>query len=238
MAKRKAAARKSGKGARGRKTAASRVTRRTGAKRAAARSTRRPAARKKTARPASRKGARKTAARKASARKAATRKTARKTGARKTAASRPGSPTANRRPEPTRPPRPAALDRERRILREDQEPEPHGVPSSLDYDRAAASFDTGRAEMLERRERQAGVSSTLTAGDVDADWEGAYSTGEEAPGGDNPTPDQDIVEEIGRALGVEYQDNEELHQKVAERDEHRWELDPASSEDYRDRNKG
>ncbi len=33
---------------------------------------------------------------------------------------------------------------------------------------------------------------------------------DEAPGGDNPTPDQDIVDEIGKALGVEYQDSEEL----------------------------
>ena len=50
-------------------------------------------------------------------------------------------------------------------------------------------------------------------------------------------PDQDIVDDIGRALGVEYQDNEELRasDKVADRDKHRWELDPASSEDYRDR---
>jgi hypothetical protein len=34
--------------------------------------------------------------------------------------------------------------------------------------------------------------------------------GDEAPGGDSPTPDQDIVDDIGRAVGVEYQDNEEL----------------------------
>ena len=77
----------------------------------------------------------------------------------------------------------------------------------------------------------------ITAGDVDASVEGAYFSGEEAPGGDNSTPDQDVVEEIGRALGVEYQDNEELRSsdKVAERDRHRWELDPASSDDYKDR---
>ena len=52
-----------------------------------------------------------------------------------------------------------------------------------------------------------------------------------------PTPDQDIVDDIGKALGVEYQDNEELKaaDKVVERDKHRWELDPASSEDYKDR---
>ena len=50
----------------------------------------------------------------------------------------------------------------------------------------------------------------MTAGDVDADWEDAYSVGDEAPGGDNPTPDQDRVDDIGKALGVQYEDNEEL----------------------------
>ena len=81
------------------------------------------------------------------------------------------------------------------------------------------------------------TSPVLTGGDVDADWEDAYAVGDEAPGGDNPTPDQDRVDDIGKALGVEYQDNEELRaaDKVADRDRHRWELDPASSEDYRDR---
>ena len=44
----------------------------------------------------------------------------------------------------------------------------------------------------------------MTAGDVDADWEEAYAVGDEAPGGDNPTPDQDRVDDIGKALGVEY----------------------------------
>ena len=45
------------------------------------------------------------------------------------------------------------------------------------------------------------------------------------------------MEEIGEALGVTYEDNEPLHttEKVGERDRKRWELDPASSEDYNDR---
>jgi hypothetical protein len=79
-------------------------------------------------------------------------------------------------------------------------------------------------------------SPVLTGGDVDADWEDAYAVGDEAPGGDNPTPDQDRVDDIGRALGIEYADNEELKaaDKIAERDKHRWELDPASAEDYPD----
>jgi hypothetical protein len=83
-------------------------------------------------------------------------------------------------------------------------------PSSLDFDRDATSARSGRHEMRERYDRHTETSPALTGGDVDADWESAYSEGDEAPGGDNPTPDQDIVDEIGRALGVQYEDNEEL----------------------------
>jgi len=91
--------------------------------------------------------------------------------------------------------------------------------------------------MKEKTGQLTQTGPALTGGDVDADWESAYSVGDEAPGGDNPTPDQDIVDDIGRAVGVEYEDNEELKgaDKVAKRDRHRWELDPASSEDYNDR---
>jgi hypothetical protein len=110
-------------------------------------------------------------------------------------------------------------------------------PSSLDLDRRGTAVRTGRAEMAESRLEHRGMGSTITGGDVDTDLEDAYFTGDGAPGGDNPSPDQDIVDDIGRALGVEYQDNEELKavDKVTARDRKRWELDPASSEDYRDR---
>ena len=76
----------------------------------------------------------------------------------------------------------------------------------------------------------------LSAGDIDADW-GRADIGEETVGGSAPTPDQDIVEELGEAVGLTYEDNEPLHstEKVEERDRKRWELDPASSEDYNDR---
>ena len=78
------------------------------------------------------------------------------------------------------------------------------------------------------------MSPDITANDVDVNVEDAYFTGDEAPGGDNPTPDQDRVDDIGRALGVEYQDNQELQggDEIVERDHKRWELDPASSEDW------
>jgi hypothetical protein len=110
-------------------------------------------------------------------------------------------------------------------------------PSSLDLDRSASAIRSGRKELRERYAEHTETSPALTGGDVDADWESAYSVGDEAPGGDNPTPDQDIVDDIGRAVGVEYQDNEELKgaDKVAKRDRNRWELDPASSDDWDDR---
>ena len=110
-------------------------------------------------------------------------------------------------------------------------------PSSLDMDRNASAVRTGRHEFAERRRDQHGMSPAITAGDRDVNVEDAYFTGDEAPGGDNSTPDQDVVDEIGKALGVEYEDAEELKasDKVTERDRHRWELDPASSEDYKSR---
>ena len=55
------------------------------------------------------------------------------------------------------------------------------------------------------------LSPALSGGDVDADWQGAQSSGEEAVGGSVATPDQDIVDEIGRALGVEQEPDAEVH---------------------------
>jgi hypothetical protein len=163
------------------------------------------------------------------------------------AAAKPVKKKAVKRAAPARSKRAAAaktparvapdLNRVRRQLTEVDENVPT-PPSSLNPDRRSASAArSGRQEMKERTREHTETSPVLTGGDVDADWEDAYSVGDEAPGGDNPTPDQDRVDDIGRALGVEYQDNEELRaaDKISDRDKHRWELDPASSEDYPDR---
>jgi hypothetical protein len=133
--------------------------------------------------------------------------------------------------------KPPSLDRERRIVSDEDEIIQSTPPSSLDLDRSASAVRSGRRALKERFDEHTETSPALTAGDVDADWESAYSVGDEAPGGDNPTPDQDIVDDIGRAVGIEYQDNEELksEEKVAQRDRNRWELDPASSDDWEDR---
>jgi hypothetical protein len=115
----------------------------------------------------------------------------------------------------------------------------HGIPSSLDMGRTASAARTGRAELKERLAKNTSATPALTAGDVDADWEAAESVGDEAPGGDNPTPDQDVVDDIGRALGVEYDDDEELQggAEIADRDRNRWELDPSSKDEEDDEDK-
>jgi hypothetical protein len=263
MAKRKAARRKVATTRRGTVRARS-AAKKTAARKKAARKSARPRpakAARRAAKPARARVAAKKAPRKAtrtSARKSAkparpikvtarpARKVVKKQAPARKPAPRPATvaahppaarPAAPPRPKITRPPARTApgLNRERRTIQDDDiVPSP---PSSLDFDRSASAVRSGRREMKERLAEHNETSPALTGGDVDADWEGAYSSGDEAPGGDNPTPDQDLVDDIGRAVGVEYQDNEELkgEAKIAKRDRNRWELDPASSDDWDER---
>jgi Family of unknown function (DUF6335) len=124
------------------------------------------------------------------------------------------------------------LQRERRRLSDVERLESPQPPRP--DDRLIASARAGHDELKAMLARHTETGPRLTGGDIDANWEDAYAVGDEAPGGDNPTPDQDRVDEIGRALGVQYQDNEELEggEEITKRDEHRWELDPASSDDW------
>jgi hypothetical protein len=98
--------------------------------------------------------------------------------------------------------------------------------------RLASGGDHLRRELREHNSR----TPVLSGGDIDADWARA-DIGDETVGGSAPTPGQDVVEELGEAVGLTYEDNEPLHttEKIDERDRKRWELDPASSEDYGDR---
>ena len=113
------------------------------------------------------------------------------------------------------------------------------IPSTLNMDHHGSAARTGRAQMAERLREHTEASPEVSAGDVDADWVSGEFVGDETPAGDNPTPGMSVVEDIGKALGVEYHDSEELKgaAKIEERDRHRWELDPASSEDYEERNR-
>jgi Family of unknown function (DUF6335) len=87
------------------------------------------------------------------------------------------------------------------------------------------------------RERESFGDPKLTGGDIDANYEQASVVGDEAVGGTVATPDQDIVDDLGIAMGIEIGDRELLHTHdiLNTRDDRRWELDPQSSEDYDDR---
>jgi hypothetical protein len=205
-------------------------------------------ARKKPAKKATKKAAGKSAARKSAKKtvKKAAKKTAKKAAKKKAAKPAKRAAVKKAAPKKAAPKKKAAakkaapmkaavstkkpnLDRPRKTVADI-----HGIPSSLDVGRGASAAKSGRAEMKDRLSKNTGAGPVITAGDVDADWESAETVGDEAPGGDNPTPDQDVVDDIGRALGVEYEDDEELQggAEISDRDKHRWELDPSSKDDF------
>jgi hypothetical protein len=115
-------------------------------------------------------------------------------------------------------------DRNRNGLADDIEPPPVDI--------------TAGAAKLAQRLRDDGLADpVVTGGDVDAQLEGAQFSGDESAVSSMTSPEHNVVDDIGRAMGVTYQDNEELKfgEKERSRDKNRWELDPASSDDYQDR---
>jgi hypothetical protein len=152
----------------------------------------------------------------------------------KTAASKPVAkpkPILAAKPRPAAiPPPPPTLQRERRRLPEAEE---ETFTDVSEDSRLMSSARAGHDELRSEMKKHTESSPAMTAGDVDAKWQDAYALGDEAPGGDNMTPDQDRVDDIGKALGIEYADDEELlgGGELTERDEHRWELDPASKDE-------
>lgn len=109
------------------------------------------------------------------------------------------------------------------------------------------SYGTGVKEMpgnniggrsLRQRNRQyTHTSPEITGGDVDANWQQEDAVGDEAVGGTAPTPDQNVTDELGAAVGLEMNDRTFLRTNdiLEERDDARWELDPMSANDYEER---
>ena len=96
----------------------------------------------------------------------------------------------------------------------------------------------GRDELLEELDEHHSLSPEISGGDLDASWQTANVAGEETVGGSAPTPDQDVVDELGAAAGLIYEDDEPLNSdaKILDRDRNRWELNPASAEDEDEEN--
>ena len=98
-------------------------------------------------------------------------------------------------------------------------------------------YNIGTRRLRDEMEQYTSTSPELTGGDIDAAWEQAEAVGDEAVGGTVATPDQDIVDDLGKAVGTEMRDKEDYYgfDKYEVRDDRRWELDPASSDDYQER---
>jgi len=84
--------------------------------------------------------------------------------------------------------------------------------------------------LAQRLRNNTAASPRDAGGDLDAAWEDVNDSGSETVAGDNPTPDQSVVEENASAVGVSYEDNEELEflEKIEKRDRDRYELDENS----------
>ncbi len=94
---------------------------------------------------------------------------------------------------------------------------------------AAEALRTGvlPVRVLARRQSIPREDDTILIGDPDdRSLENEY-VGEEMPGGNNPTPDQSVVDEIGRAYGLQEEDTGALRsaaEVLGRRDRHRIEL--------------
>src|ERR671932_742808 len=88
-------------------------------------------------------------------------------------------------------------------------------------------------QLAQRLRNNTAASPSDAGGDLDASWEDVNDSGTESVAGDNPTPDQSDVEENARAVGVSFEDNQELDllDKIDRRDRDRYELDERSKGD-------
>jgi Family of unknown function (DUF6335) len=100
-----------------------------------------------------------------------------------------------------------------------------------------SKFNTDGQSLAEQLDEYHEVSPELSGDDLDAAWSQAEASGEEAVGGTAPTPDQDLVDQLGAAVGIEMDDKTSLgtEETLELRDAKRWELEPKSSEDYQER---
>jgi len=109
-----------------------------------------------------------------------------------------------------------------------------GVPEEELQGPPAAETVLFRSDAEIRAEAGLPDRARLTGGDLDADWQRADDVGEEAVGGSVATPDQDRVDELGRALGVPRAPDEEIRTSteiLEGRDRNRWEQEQTTGGD-------
>ena len=82
---------------------------------------------------------------------------------------------------------------------------------------------------LSRSDEISAGADAICVGDPDDRFLSNQYVGEETPGGTNPTPDQNGVDDIGRAYGLQEEDSGGLRSAaeiLGRRDRHRYELRP------------
>ena len=117
------------------------------------------------------------------------------------------------------------------------EPDSGDLPQEMTESYGTGVHDQPRFATGGRTSNFNEASPTLTGGDIDANYEQANAVGDESVGGTANTPDMDVVDELGAAVGLEMDDRAFLRttEILEQRDARRWELEPTSSEDYVDR---
>lgn len=123
-----------------------------------------------------------------------------------------------------------ADDEFEKISGADYAPDPE-IEEFMEEEIARAPKDPG--QLAQRLRNNTSSSPSDAGGDIDANWEDVNDSGAETLSGDNPTPDQSDVEENAHAVGVNFEDNEELEfiDKIERRDRDRYELDERSKGD-------
>jgi len=87
---------------------------------------------------------------------------------------------------------------------------------SQEFEDAQRAAGSGSSLLGHRLREHNSSTPELSANDVDAKWDRA-DVGDETVGGDNMTPDQSVVDEIGEAVGLTYDDAEPLRTSVEEK---------------------
>ncbi len=87
---------------------------------------------------------------------------------------------------------------------------------SQEFDEAQKRAGSGSSFLEQKLKEHNSCTPELTANDIDANWERS-DIGDETVGGDNMTPDQSVVDDIGRAVGLNRDDLEPLRASVEEK---------------------
>jgi hypothetical protein len=124
------------------------------------------------------------------------------------------------------------LNRDKKEIVSDRSPE-----LTQSYGTGLEGKPTDRAGTYIRRQQASKNEAMVTGGDIDVNYEQGSVVGDEAVGGTAVTPDQNIVDNLGAAVGLEMSDRSSIHTNeiLEKRDNNRWELDPQSSDNYEKR---